>query len=65
MVFIWTLNKYSVRMWTGLNWLSIEIGGELLEHINKPFISIRGMEFLNQLSDLSSLQELCSVTRDA
>jgi hypothetical protein len=41
------LKKQDVRMWTGFIWLRIGSTGGLLQHVNKPFGSIKGEVFLD------------------
>jgi hypothetical protein len=45
------LKKYGVRVWTGLIWLRIRINGGQYEHGNEPSGSLKGREFLEQVSD--------------
>jgi hypothetical protein len=57
----WIIKKYSVRLWTGLNWVRIGFSGRFCEYGNEPLGSIKGRGFLDQPNDSASREGFYSM----
>jgi hypothetical protein len=53
----WLLKKWNVSLWTGFIWPGIRYNGGLCKGGNEPSVSMKGGEFLDQLSKCSRLKE--------
>jgi hypothetical protein len=50
-VLTWISKKSDMGLWTGFIWLRIPCSGGLFFRGNKSFFFVKGIEYLNQLSN--------------